>query len=232
MKDLYGEYPSRRGGKKVKGIDPPHDKYVWGTWLWDALIPMRPDLKKLSTATRVGWKKLVGCCTSKGTYPNLTIVPDGRHYLTSQEAAGIVLLALWNSPECVPLPEEKNIKKADRKTLREQISPELNSTSIQASQIASLFDKWMEIGPSVEAERLLTMIRNTQEITSDMTVREVDKISQERRGKPVAPSTLRGWFQSAGIEYQRGAVIQFDKHVCIVEIARGRIKSMNKNAAI
>jgi hypothetical protein len=169
----YEDYPDNKNAR-----DSKNSLSVPAPFLWDEIAKLRGCIP--SKKYKKQWKILVGCSTSKGTYPNLVVTSAGRHYLTPREAAGILMLALWDGE------------------VKAKVEPGLTGVSIKASMMPALFDKWMRLGPSSEALTLLNWIRSSKHLTYGVLAATVNDIAK----KPIALSTLRGWVQRAGGQYR------------------------------
>lgn len=189
-------YQDYRNGKGRDG--EADDRCVPSSWLWDELQKFRGTPPHSST--KVQWKTLVGCVKSTGKYPDIKVKVDQRHYLTPREAAGIVLLALWDD------------------TLRQIIKPELRSGKILAEDVPKLFDQWMKkrkgkhwfgVKNSTEIFELLQQIYASKQLTYD----DLETISK----KPIPPTTLRRWVQEAGGRFRSGEVCSMAIAVDIYE---------------
>ena len=149
-------------------------------FLWEQIAKIRGGMPSMRYRTR--WKFLAGCSRVKGRHPNLSVVVDGRHYLTPRESAAIVMLALWEGE------------------IREKVDPELGSEAITADRLEDLFDRWMREDVSPEAVKILGLIERSQQLTYEILE---TSINSDPAKKPIASSTLRGWVENAGGKFRK-----------------------------
>jgi hypothetical protein len=191
-------------GKGKKGeID---NRTVHGPFLWEQLGSIRGNIP--SKEYRRRWKLLVGCSKIKGRGASMTVVSDGRHYMTPREAAGILMIALWDSE------------------VRAKVSPQLNAIDVLPSKVGEFFDKWMTVGLSAEAAQILKWIKSSQELTYDILSTTINQISE----KPIPPTTIRSWVSRCGGTYRVGDVCPIDVAMGVYQILKERIEPM-KNAS-
>lgn len=184
------DYSQYRNGKGQNGEED--DRSVPTAWLWDELAKFRGTLPH--SHTKVAWKILVGCSKSTGKYPNIKVRVDQRHSLTPREAAGIVLLALWDE------------------TLRPVVRPKLRSGKIMAEDVPRLFDEWMRFSKGKEAAELLQQIYASKLIVYG----DLGTLSK----KPIPPTTLRRWVEQAGGKYQVNHVCPMEIAIEICQRAK------------
>lgn len=184
------DYSQYRNGKGRDG--EADDRSVPTTWLWDELAKFRGSLPH--SHTKAAWKIMVGCSRSSGSYPNIKVRVDQRHSLTPREAAGIVLLALWDD------------------ILRQSVRPDLRVGRITAEDIPKLFDTWMAISKGKEAATLLQQIFASRLIA----YKDLGALTK----KPIPPTTLRRWVREAGGKYEANLICPMEVAIAIYQRAK------------
>jgi hypothetical protein len=197
----FAEYLNGKGKK-----EEADNRTVHSPFLWEQLGLLRGTAP--SKEYRRRWKVLVGCSKIKGKGEAMTVVSDGRHYLTPREAAGIVMIALWDGE------------------VRAKVSPELNAIDVLPSKVEALFDKWMASDPSEDATQILKWIKSSQELTYDILSTTVNQIAK----KPIPPTTIRSWVARCGGTYRVGEVCPIEVAMGVYQILKQRLEPM-KDAA-
>lgn len=197
MEPIYSEYLDGKGGKGKTDNRTVHAPFVWEQLGLIRGVEPSKEYRRI-------WKLLVGCSKMKGSGETLTVVSDGRHYLTPREAAGIVMIALWDGE------------------VRAKTMPDLQANDVQPSKVGQYFDKWMEANPSEQALQLLKWIRSSQKMTYDVLSTAVNEIAK----KPVPPTTIRSWVTRCGGKYRVGEVCPIDVANGVFQILKRRMEPM------
>jgi hypothetical protein len=189
--------------------DDEKDRLIEATWVREQVSALRKELGVLcknrsiagevSQPTITRWRAIAG--VSKGSKPDGSLIPDNRRKISPKEAAGVVLLALWE-------PYVKGL-----------IGSEVDSGNLTPLNLKPMFNRWAAKAsdPGFASSMTHTMIRTgltqadfqkkVEELLQTIytargyTYGEIHKDANRAAGKKIPRSTIRGWATEAGGRY-------------------------------